>query len=231
MMTFLNKTTDIDVDETLSEQTQDSSVQSVNEDSQPSTSNQQPRLINNQQPTTRQENKIKTKKRANLEFEAELLQYLKTSELDIQNDDLAFYKSIQPTLNGFTSYQKLMFRTQVLNLLMEMTNQFQSLNDFNQQPASLSNDTNYDSMSPFGGGLSDQTNQSDQNMRNASATETGTHPLESLPHVYLDSVLNQTDNASEVEENRILSAIVDEDTVNTTTIGTDNNQQNNANID
>lgn len=145
MLNFLDKTTDIDTDESLfGEDTQDNSLQSGNMVSQPSSTDQLPGSIIdpireqstagtqpsiseaqriNQQPlhSTRQQKLTKPKnKKGNSEFETELLQYLQTSELEIAKDDLAFYKSIQPTLNGFNSYQKLMFRTNVLNLLMEL---------------------------------------------------------------------------------------------------------------
>ncbi|KAJ8703947.1 hypothetical protein PYW07_013241 [Mythimna separata] len=213
MLTFLDKTTDIDVDETLSEEhTQDSSLQSGNTDSQTSANKHQPsstiELVQEQsstetQPSTsglqgineRTGNAKKKPKRANSEFEAELLKLLKSSELEIAPDDLAFYKSIQPALNRFKSYQKLMFRTKVLNLLMEMEHQIQSLNNFYQQESiGTNNESNYDSMSPFGD-------------------------------------LNQTlHNTSEGDENILVSALVDQDIVDTTTSGTDS-LQHNSNID
>ncbi|XP_028158253.1 uncharacterized protein LOC114351292 [Ostrinia furnacalis] len=45
---------------------------------------------------------------------------LKPNQLQLESEDLAFFQSLQPTLKRFTRYQKLMFRTKVLNIVMEM---------------------------------------------------------------------------------------------------------------
>ena len=64
--------------------------------------------------------KRQTTKTKPTEFEGELLQLLKADHLELEEDDLAFFKSLQPTLKKFTTYQKLMFRTKVMNALMEI---------------------------------------------------------------------------------------------------------------
>lgn len=56
------------------------------------------------------------------EFEKKLLEYLKSNQLELEGEDLAFFQSLQPTLKKFTNFQKFMFRTKVLQIVMDMEN-------------------------------------------------------------------------------------------------------------
>lgn len=56
------------------------------------------------------------------EMENHMFQYLKKNELELESDDLAFFQSLQPTLKTFTTYQKMMFRTKVMQIIMDIEN-------------------------------------------------------------------------------------------------------------
>ncbi|RVE41313.1 hypothetical protein evm_014036 [Chilo suppressalis] len=71
----------------------------------------------NQQPIRPTQNKGK---KAMSSFENTLLGYLKNNQLELESEDLAFFQSLQPTLKRFTTYQKMMFRTKVMQVIMEM---------------------------------------------------------------------------------------------------------------
>lgn len=64
----------------------------------------------------------KNKEKESSQFENAILECLKSNHLELESEDLAFFLSLQPTLRRFTNYQKMMFRTKVMQIVMDMEN-------------------------------------------------------------------------------------------------------------
>ncbi|XP_041982086.1 uncharacterized protein LOC121735352 [Aricia agestis] len=82
-------------------------------------------LIPSSDPTHQQANPAHPpqKRRATSEYENSLTEHPKRHRLELEGEDLAFFQSLQPSLKRFTNYQKLMFRTRVMQVIMEMDSQ------------------------------------------------------------------------------------------------------------
>ncbi|XP_052739999.1 uncharacterized protein LOC128199763 [Bicyclus anynana] len=126
-----------------SQLTSQRNLETRNESTQPDTSRQE-----SSHPTSKQK-QVKSKKQAPSEFEAQLLECLKSNQLELESEDLAFFQSLQPSLKRFTRYQKLMFRTKVLNIVMEMESQTQPAYYSPIPTTSSSAFTELDSLSPI----------------------------------------------------------------------------------
>ncbi|XP_050665809.1 uncharacterized protein LOC126972836 isoform X1 [Leptidea sinapis] len=169
ILTFLDSTTETAGEESLCEEmSEQSNLETPNESTQLGTSRQESSQLTSQrnletrnestQPgTSRQESshptlkqkQVKSKKQAPSEFEAQLLECLKSKQLELESEDLAFFQSLQPSLKRFTRYQKLMFRTKVLNIVMEMESQTQPAYYSPIPTTSSSAFTELDSLSPI----------------------------------------------------------------------------------
>lgn len=144
ILTFLDSTTETVGEESLCEEmSEQSNLETPNESTQPDTSRQE-----SSHPTSKQK-QVKSKKQAPSEFEAQLLECLKSNQLELESEDLAFFQSLQPSLKRFTRYQKLMFRTKVLNIVMEMESQTQPAYYSPIPTTSSSAFTELDSLSPI----------------------------------------------------------------------------------
>ncbi|CAG5053196.1 unnamed protein product [Parnassius apollo] len=144
ILTFLDSTTETAGEESLCEEmSEQSNLETPNESTQPDTSRQE-----SSHPTSKQK-QVKSKKQAPSEFEAQLLECLKSNQLELESEDLAFFQSLQPSLKRFTRYQKLMFRTKVLNIVMEMESQTQPAYYSPIPTTSSSAFTELDSLSPI----------------------------------------------------------------------------------
>ncbi|CAG4948313.1 unnamed protein product [Parnassius apollo] len=139
-----DSTTETAGEESLCEEmSEQSNLETPNESTQPDTSRQE-----SSHPTSKQK-QVKSKKQAPSEFEAQLLECLKSNQLELESEDLAFFQSLQPSLKRFTRYQKLMFRTKVLNIVMEMESQTQPAYYSPIPTTSSSAFTELDSLSPI----------------------------------------------------------------------------------
>lgn len=56
----------------------------------------------------------------NSEFENQMLVLLNQNVTDIDSDDLSFFQSLRPIIKKFTTYQKLLFRSEVSNSAMSI---------------------------------------------------------------------------------------------------------------
>ncbi|XP_047519448.1 uncharacterized protein LOC125059190 [Pieris napi] len=144
ILTFLDSTTETAGEESLCEEmSEQSNLETPNESTQPDNSRQE-----SSHPTSKQK-QVKSKKQAPSKFEAQLLECLKSNQLELESEDLAFFQSLQPSLKRFTRYQKLMFRTKVLNIVMEMESQTQPAYYSPIPTTSSSAFTELDSLSPI----------------------------------------------------------------------------------
>ncbi|XP_050672808.1 uncharacterized protein LOC126970778 [Leptidea sinapis] len=117
MLTFLDSNSSNEADESIENQCedQDSSTNAINYNSSSvpstSTSNSNLERTNNTEPESSRKRKRQVSPTA---FEKELLQCVKQNNLDSNDEDLNFFKSLIPTV------QKLLFRNKVLEALIDI---------------------------------------------------------------------------------------------------------------
>lgn len=126
MLTFLDRVIDDATDESL-RNADDVVTPSSPTTALPSTSTSAPltqlpstSASTNQQSIPASAPPTKKRKKAKSKFKNSLLQYLKSNQLELESEDFAFFQSLQPTLKRFTNYQKMLFRTKVMQVIMEI---------------------------------------------------------------------------------------------------------------
>lgn len=126
ILTFLDRVTDTATDDSLLPEADDVVTPSSAALPSPSTSSTLTPLPSTSASTNQKSIPAsapptqKKREKAMSSFENTLLGYLKNNQLELESDDLAFFQSLQPTLKRFTTYQKMMFRTKVMQVIMEM---------------------------------------------------------------------------------------------------------------
>lgn len=132
-MTFLDSNTSVEGQESLENVSQEDSsadtgisnevaIQSANESATevaipgPSTSEQENDTANRE--TQRQSKRKKTS--SPTPFELQLLQSIENKNDKENDEDLSFFKSIMPNIKKLSTYQKLLFRSKVINILIDI---------------------------------------------------------------------------------------------------------------
>ncbi|CAK1587648.1 unnamed protein product [Parnassius mnemosyne] len=134
-MTFLDRTSENEVTDSLSDNqssvsedltTRDTyeAVTSASNLSTPSQFQRQQENTENSNDTPRWNQKRRNKRKSDQSnFENELITLLNqnTSTSNLSPDDLSFFESLAPILNNLSAYQKLQFRSKVLGLVIEIS--------------------------------------------------------------------------------------------------------------
>ncbi|XP_050552393.1 uncharacterized protein LOC126911147 [Spodoptera frugiperda] len=89
---------------------------------------------NSSAPWLSQNKRKRQQPQQNSDFDSQMLALLNKSVSDIDSDDLCFFQSLGPIIKKFTTYQKLLFRSEVLNSAMSI----QLMSNSSASPLSVS---------------------------------------------------------------------------------------------
>lgn len=122
MLTFLDSNSSNEADESIENQSedQDSSTNANNNISVPSTSSGNSNLERTNNNTEPESSRKRKRQSSPTPFEKELLQCVKQNNIDADDEDLNFFKSLIPTVKQFNTFKKLLFRTKVLEALIDI---------------------------------------------------------------------------------------------------------------
>lgn len=122
---FLDRTTENVVSESLDNIDDSSSLETqaqvtMNANISGSSQNSSTTVADQDKPTWARKRK-NTRPPENSTFEKQLVELLDKNMPDISSDDLAFFHSLGPILKSFNSYEKLLFRSKVLQIAMDLS--------------------------------------------------------------------------------------------------------------